>query len=56
MEMNEFYILHSIEGAKREEKGQKERWSRCFFGLFTTYCLLETAKPFLTSVSTTLVP
>lgn len=46
------------EKRKRDRKNekQKERWSRCFIGLFTTYRLLETARPFLTSMSSILVP
>lgn len=67
MEKNEFYSLAWMseqEGKKRkrdrknkkQKEKQKERWSRCFFGLFTTYCLLETARPFLTSMSSILVP
>lgn len=57
---NGLYILAWT--SEQEEKRNLERMknrkkrSRCSFVLFTTYCLLETARPFLTSISPILVP
>lgn len=58
---NGFYSLTGMSEQEEEEKEierttTKKRWSRCSFGLFTTYCLLETARPFLTSMSPILAP
>lgn len=55
----QFSLNEWVRGRRKKDKERmknKERWSRCSFGLFTTYCLLETARPFLTSMSPILAP